>query len=347
MADYEARELSLDDIPDTRTQVMLNLANPVAAQRWWRLPADGVGLARMEFIINNHIRIHPLALLHPDDVDAQARRDIKRLTTHYEDKAAYFVETLARGIGRIAAAEHPLDVVVRLSDFKTNEYADLVGGRPFEPREENPMLGWRDASRYYSDEYGEGFALECHALMMVRETIGFDNVIVTVPFCRTLAEADRVLETMAHHGLVRGHRGLQVYVMAEIPANVVLAEEFAERFDSFSIDSNDLTQLVLGVGRDSERVKDLFDERDEAVRRMVAQLIETAGRTRTKAGLCGQAPSDHPDFAGFLVECGIDSISVTPDSFLTVKKTVAAAEAEKGSRARQSRGDGAGSDAAR
>jgi len=329
VADFEAREVSLDDVPDTKTQVMLNLANPAAAQRWWRLPADGVGLARMEFIINNHIRIHPLALLHPDDVDAQARRDIKRLTAAYEDKPAYFVETLARGIARIASAEYPHDVVVRLSDFKTNEYADLIGGRSFEPHEENPMLGWRGASRYYSEEYGEGFALECRALKMVRETMGFENVIVMVPFCRTIAEADRVLETLADHGLVRGDRGLQVYVMAEIPANVVLAEEFAERFDGFSIGSNDLTQLVLGVGRDSERLKDLFNESDEAVRRMIAQLIGTARRTRTKVGLCGQAPSDHPDFAAFLVECGIDSISVTPDSFLAVKKSVAGAEAGK------------------
>jgi pyruvate,water dikinase len=329
VADYEATELSLDEVPDTRTPVMLMVANPAAAHRWWRLPADGVGLARMEFVINNHIRIHPLALLHPEKVtDREARREIKRMTLAYEDKPAYYIDTLARGLGRIAATQYPRPVVVRLSDFKSNEYADLIGGSVFEPDEENPMLGWRGAARYYSEEFREAFALECRALKQVRERFGLDNVIVMVPFCRTLEEADKVLAAMAEYGLKRGENGLKVYVMAEIPSNVILAEEFAERFDGFSIGSNDLTQLTLGVARDSERLKDLFDEDNEAVRRMIADLISRGKKAGVSVGLCGQAPSDHPEFAKFLVESGIDSISVMPDSFLRVKQMVAEAEAE-------------------
>ena len=326
-ADYEAEDMDLGDIPDTRTRVMLNLANPAAAMRWWRLPADGVGLARMELIINQHIQIHPLALLHPERIeDDAAREQIDALTAGYDDKAEYFVERLARGIARIAAGSHPHPVIVRMSDFKTNEYADLIGGRAFEPAEANPMLGWRGASRYYSDAYRDGFALECRAIRRAREEIGLENIVVMIPFCRTPKEADRVLAVMAEHGLERGERGLEVYVMCEVPSNVILAAEFAARFDGFSIGSNDLTQLVLGVDRDSDRLAHLFDERSDAVRQMIRSVIQTAQEHERKVGLCGQAPSDHPDFAAFLVRAGIDSVSVNPDSFLSVKQSIAEVE---------------------
>jgi pyruvate,water dikinase len=334
LADFEARDIDLSEIPDTRTEIMLNLANPAAALRWWRLPADGVGLARMEFVINNLVKVHPLALAHPDRIqERKTRREIDALTAGYADGPAYFVERLAEGLGRIAASRYPAPVIVRMSDFKTNEYARLLGGAAFEPEEANPMIGWRGASRYYSEEYREGFALECRAIRRVREHLGLDNVVVMIPFCRTPEEADRVLEVMAAEGLVRGERGLQVYVMAEIPSNIILAEDFAARFDGFSIGSNDLTQLTLGIDRDSDRLAALFDDRHEAVRRSIASLIEAAHRHGRKVGLCGQAPSDHPAFAAFLVEAGIDSISVNPDSFVAVKRHVAAAE-EAADRAR-------------
>jgi len=324
---FSERELDLSAVPATRTKIMLNLANPTAAMRWWRLPADGVGLARMEFIIGNEIRIHPMALVRFDEVeDRGARREIERLTRGYADRTEFFVDTLARGVARIAASRHPDPVIVRMSDFKTNEYADLIGGRGFEPHEENPMLGWRGASRYYSEGYREGFALECRAIRRVREEIGLRNVVVMIPFCRTLEEADEVLAVLAENGLRRGEDGLEIYVMAEIPSNVVLAAEFAERFDGFSIGSNDLTQLVLGVDRDSESLAHLFDAWNPAVTRMISQLIATAHEHGCKVGLCGQKPSDDPSFARFLVEAGIDSISITPDSFLAVKQHVAAAE---------------------
>jgi len=324
---FDEQEIELDEVPDTETRVMVNLANPSAAYRWWRLPTDGVGLARMEFIIGNMIRIHPMALVRFDRLeDEEARRKIQELTRGYRDKKEYFVDTLARGIARIAAAHHPKPVIVRMSDFKTNEYAELIGGRAFEPHEENPMLGWRGASRYYDDGYRDGFALECQAIGRAREEIGLANIVVMIPFCRTIDEADRVLEVMAEHGLLRGRQGLEVYVMCEIPSNVILAEKFARRFDGFSIGSNDLTQLVLGVDRDSDRLKRLFDERDEAVTATIAELLAKARRAGVKTGICGQAPSDHPEFARFLVEHGIDSISVSPDSFLAVKQHVAEAE---------------------
>ena len=328
-ADVEVRALELRDIPTTRTRVMLNLANPAAALRWWRLPADGVGLARMEFIITAHVKVHPMALVRFARVrDRRARRRIEALTRGYRDKPRFFVDALADGIARIAAAHHPRPVIVRTSDFKTNEYAALIGGRPFEPEEENPMLGWRGASRYASEGYREGFALECQAIRRVREEMGLANVIVMIPFCRTLEEADRTLGAMAAQGLRRGEGGLEVYVMCEIPSNVILAEEFAERFDGFSIGSNDLTQLTLGVDRDSARLAGLFDEENPAVTRLIEQVIRTAHARGRKVGLCGQAPSDRPRFARFLVRAGIDSISVTPDSFIQVKQHVAAAEAE-------------------
>jgi pyruvate,water dikinase len=329
IAPVEVRDVDTGDIPKTRTHVMFNLANPAAAFRWWRLPADGVGLARMEFIINSLVKVHPMALVRFDELkDRRARGRILRLTRGYRDKARYFVETLAYGIARIAASQYPKPVIVRMSDFKTNEYAALIGGGQFEPAEENPMLGWRGASRYASEEYREGFALECQAIRRVRDEMGLTNVVVMIPFCRTLAEADRTLAALAENGLRRGDRGLEVYVMCEIPSNVILADEFAQRFDGFSIGSNDLTQLTLGVDRDSERLAPLFDEDDPAVRALITSVIERAHGRRRHVGLCGQAPSDRPQFARFLVRAGIDSISVTPDSFIRVKQHVAAAEAE-------------------
>jgi pyruvate, water dikinase len=328
LSDFHVEQIDVSDIPATRTKVMVNVGDPSAAFRWWRLPSDGVGLARMEFIIGNLIRVHPMALVHYEQVkDARARREIARMTAGYAVKTEYFVDTLARGVARIAAAHHPHPVIVRLSDFKTNEYAQLIGGAAFEPSEENPMLGWRGASRYYSEGYREGFALECQALRRAREEMGLSNIVVMVPFCRSPEEADRVLAEMASHGLTR-ESGLEVFVMCEIPANVILAERFAERFDGFSIGSNDLTQLVLGVDRDNATLASLFDERNPAVLEAISTLLAKARRSGTKTGICGQAPSDHPEFARFLVENGISSISVTPDSFLAVKRAVAAAERE-------------------
>jgi len=327
---FERQELDTDALPDTRTQVMVNIANPSAAFQWWRLPAKGVGLARMEFIVSSLIKVHPMALVHPEKVGEEERDQIEELSRGFEHPADYFVEHLARGIARLASPYYPHPAIVRLSDFKTNEYAHLIGGRAFEPAEENPMLGFRGASRYYHDRYREGFALECRALKHAREALGFANIIVMVPFCRTPAEADRVLEVMAENGLRRGEAGLQVYMMCEIPSNVVLAEEFAERFDGFSIGSNDLTQLVLGVDRDSGLLASLFDERDEAVKRMIADVIGKAHRAGIKIGICGQAPSNHPDFAAFLVEQGIDSISLNPDSFAATIKHIADAEKTAG-----------------
>ncbi|WP_055046696.1 phosphoenolpyruvate synthase [Devosia sp. A16] len=333
-AEIEVQTLDLEHLPASTTRVMLNLANPGAAFRWWRLPADGVGLARMEFVVSNAIRIHPMALVHFDQVrDEPARQEIERLTAGYDSKPEFFVDRLSRGLARIAAAAWPRPVIIRMSDFKTNEYAGLVGGAGFEPLEENPMIGFRGASRYYSERYRDGFALECQAISRLRSRLGFDNVIVMVPFCRSVVEADQVLDVMAQHGLRRGQDGLQVYVMCEVPSNVVQATEFARRFDGFSIGSNDLTQLTLGVDRDSAELAGLFDEQDPAVKWMIGTVIAEAHKAGAKIGLCGQAPSDHPEFARFLVECGIDSISVSPDSFVAVKTHVAAAEAAKRSAA--------------
>ncbi len=328
--DFSVTDVDLGDLPETSTKVMLNVADPAAALRWWRLPADGVGLARMEFIVQNHIKAHPMALAHFDRVsDENAREQIERLTRGYEDKTEFFVHTLARGIARIAASQHPDPVIVRMSDFKTNEYAQLVGGSGFEPHEENPMIGWRGASRYHSDGYRDGFLLECRAIKRAREHLGLDNLIVMIPFCRTLEEADQVLEVMAEAGIGRGENGLEVYVMAEIPANIVLADGFAERFDGFSIGSNDLTQLTLGIDRDSDVLAGMFSEHNPAVKILISELIAKAHSHDRKVGLCGQAPSDDPGFARFLVEAGIDSISVTPDTFIKVKREVAAAEAAR------------------
>ncbi|MGE0060298.1 MAG: phosphoenolpyruvate synthase, partial [Dehalococcoidia bacterium] len=324
---FEAEDFAAEAVQETRTQIMMNIADPAAAFRWWRLPARGIGLARMEFIISNAIKVHPMALLEYDTLrDENARAQIDALTAGYEDRAEYFVERLAWGIAKIAASRYPEEVILRTSDFKTNEYANLIGGRQFEPVEENPMLGFRGASRYYNPRYRDGFRLECRAIRRVREEMGLTNLVVMIPFCRTLEEADRVLEVMAEDGLVRGRDGLEVYVMAEIPSNVILAEEFAQRFDGFSIGSNDLTQLVLGVDRDSHELTHLFDERNDAVKRMIADLIKRAHQVGAKVGICGQAPSDYPDFAAWLVEAGIDSISLNPDSVTAVQKRVAEQE---------------------
>jgi pyruvate,water dikinase len=330
-ARIEREETDLGDLPETRTKVMLNLANPAAALQWWRLPADGIGLARMEFVINEHIRVHPMALAHPERVtDPNIRRAIAQLTRDYDSPEEYFVDRLAAGVGALCSAYHPHPTILRLSDFKTNEYAKLLGGEPFEPVEENPMIGWRGASRYDHPGYRDGFALECRAIRRVREDMGFTNLVVMVPFCRTPHEADRVLAVMAEEGLVRGEGGLEVYVMAEIPSNVILAEAFAERFDGFSIGSNDLTQLTLGVDRDSAILASSFGADDPAVLHLIRDLIARAHVVDTHVGFCGQAPSNDPAYARLLVEAGIDSVSVTPDSFVAVKRQIAVVEAELG-----------------
>jgi pyruvate,water dikinase len=318
---------NLADLPVPRTAIMMNVGNPAEAFSLSFLPNSGVGLARLEFIISTHVRTHPMALLHPERVtDVKARRDIDRLTRGYADKGQYFVDRLAEGVAMIAAAFWPKDVIVRMSDFKTNEYAGLLGGAAFEPKEENPMLGFRGAARYYDARYREGFALECRAMRKVREEMGLENVKLMIPFCRTVEEGRRVIGEMADHGLVQGERGLEIYVMCEIPSNVILAREFAGIFDGFSIGSNDLTQLLLGVDRDSDLVAHLFDERNEAVMRTIAQVIHAAQAAGRKIGICGQAPSDYPEFARFLVRAGIDSISLNPDSVLRTMLAIAEME---------------------
>jgi pyruvate,water dikinase len=325
---FERRTVDLTTLPSCRTKVMLNVGNPGEAFKLGTLPADGVGLARIEFIIASVVKIHPLALLHPDRVaDPAARAQIDALTRGYADRADYFVDRLAEGVGTIAAAFYPRDVIVRLSDFKSNEYAGLLGGKAFEPVEANPMLGFRGASRYAHPRYRDGFALECRAMRRVRDEMGLTNVKLMIPFCRTPEEGERVVALMAEHGLHRGEHGLEVYVMCEIPSNVVLAREFARTFDGFSIGSNDLTQLVLGVDRDSELVAPIFDERNPAVLGMVATVIDAARGAGRKIGICGQAPSDYPEFTRFLVERGITSISLNPDAL--VRGLEAIAEAEK------------------
>jgi pyruvate,water dikinase len=325
---FEVKEVTLENLPRTRTKIMMNVGNPEEAFSLCAIPNDGVGLARLEFIIANHIKAHPLALINYDKIeDEDVKLSLAKLTAFYEHKPDYFVDNLAQGIGRIAAAFYPKSVVVRMSDLKTNEYANLLGGQQFEPHEENPMLGWRGASRYYDVNYREAFALECQALKRVREEMGLMNVIPMIPFCRTPEEGRKVLVEMAKHGLEQGKNGLQVYVMCELPSNVIMAEEFAEVFDGFSIGSNDLTQLTLGLDRDSALVAQIFDERNQAVKRMVGMVISAARKAGRKIGICGQAPSDYPEFARFLVEEGIDSISLNPDSVLKTLLAVAQVEA--------------------
>ena len=324
---FDVQQIKLHDLSRPQTQVMMNVGNPEEAFRLSSLPNDGVGLAREEFIISNYIKVHPLALLDYDRIEDQALREqIAQLTIGYDDKPQFFVDKLAQGVAMIGAAFYPKDVVVRLSDFKTNEYANLIGGKAYEPVEENPMIGFRGASRYYNPRYQVGFALECRAMKKVRDEMGLSNVKLMVPICRTVEEGRRVLEEMEKHGLKRGDNKLEVYVMCEIPSNVILATEFAEIFDGFSIGSNDLTQLVLGVDRDSEIVAHIFDERNPAVKNMIASVIQAAKSKGKKIGICGQAPSDYPEFAAFLVELGIDSISLNPDAVL--KTTVKILEIE-------------------
>jgi pyruvate,water dikinase len=326
---FEVTTVDVARLKRPRTAIMLNLGNPALAFRSAMLPSAGVGLARMEFIISEHIGIHPMALVHPERVGSEsARRQIARLTAQYARPADYFVDKLAQGVGVIAAAFYPKPVIIRLSDFKTNEYAKLLGGKTFEPKEENPMLGFRGAARYAHPAYAEGFALECAALRRVREGMGLANLCVMVPFCRRVEEARRVLEAMAGHGLRRGENGLEVYVMCEIPNNVILIDDFAELFDGFSIGSNDLTQLTLGVDRDSEIVAFDFDERDPGMLEMLKLAVQGAKRNQRHVGICGEAPANHPEIARYLTRLGIDSISVNPSSVLRTMQTVAEAETE-------------------
>ncbi|MBV1904735.1 MAG: phosphoenolpyruvate synthase [Pseudomonadales bacterium] len=324
---YTTEHFKVSDFPETNTDLMINAALPEAAMGWWQLPVAGIGLTRIEFIISSQIKAHPMALLHMERVnDPAVRSQLEELARGYSPRTEYFVDRLAQGIATIAASRYPQPVIVRTSDFKSNEYRGLVGGEYFEIHEENPMLGLRGASRYYNPLYSEAFQLECAAIKRVREVMGFTNVIVMIPFCRTPAEADLVLAAMSAAGLERGVNELQVYVMCEIPSNVILAAQFCQRFDGFSIGSNDLTQLVLGVDRDSEILHSLFDATDEAVKSMIKQVIQVAHQHGCKVGICGQAPSDHPEFAEFLVDSGIDSISLNPDSVLAVSQNIAAFE---------------------
>jgi pyruvate, water dikinase len=320
---FHVDRTEVGDVARPHTKIMVNLGNPDLAFKTSFLPNDGVGLARMEFIISEYIRVHPLALLHPEKVaDPDARKEIERLTAGYVDGSAFFVERLSEGIGTIAAAFWPKPVVVRMSDFKTNEYASLLGGRGFEPTESNPMLGFRGASRYAHPAYADGFAMECRAMRRVRDDMGLTNIVLMLPFVRRVAEADLVLATMAEHGLRRGENGLEVYAMCEIPNNVILIDEFAKRFDGFSIGSNDLTQLTLGVDRDSELVAFDYDERDDGVKEMIRLAVEGCRRNGIHSGLCGQAPSDYPDMAEFLVRIGIDSMSLNPDTVVKTTRQV-------------------------
>jgi pyruvate,water dikinase len=321
----------LSTLQRPRTQVMVNLGNPDTAFQTSFLPNDGVGLARMEFIVAEHIRVHPMALVHPERIDdAAVREQIARLAEDHARPSDYFVRQLSEGVGMIAAAFYPKPVIVRLSDFKTNEYASLLGGRWFEPIEANPMIGFRGASRYAHPAYAEGFALECAAMRRVRDEMGLVNVKLMIPFCRRVEEGERVLKAMAENGLQRGVNGLEIYVMCEIPNNVIQIDAFAKLFDGFSIGSNDLTQLTLGVDRDSDMVAFDFDERDPGVKALIAQTVDGARRNARHSGICGQAPSDYPEMVEYLVELGIDSMSVTPDTLLRVRRNVLAVEQRLG-----------------
>ncbi|MDO8445455.1 MAG: phosphoenolpyruvate synthase [Deltaproteobacteria bacterium] len=327
---FHVEKTELGGLKRPRTKIMMNIGNPEEAFSLSFIPNDGVGLARLEFIINNYIKVHPMALINFEQIkDKKVRKEIEGITTGYEDKTLFFIDRLAQGVAMIGAAFYPKDVIVRLSDFKSNEYANLIGGRDFEPLEENPMIGFRGASRYYDARYREGFALECKAMKKVRDEMGLTNVKLMVPFCRTVEEGRKVIAEMEKNGLKRGENGLEVYVMCEIPSNVILADRFSEVFDGFSIGSNDLTQLTLGVDRDSELVAHIFDERNEAVKEMVSSVIKAAKKNNRKIGICGQAPSDYPEFAEFLVREGIDSISLNPDAVM--KTTLNILELEKSS----------------
>jgi pyruvate,water dikinase len=334
---YRVDELKLDSLPKTKTKIMMNAGVPEQAFTQGQIPNDGVGLAREEFIINSYIGIHPLALIEYNKLKKKAKKDpkIKKVidkidekSSAYKDKVEFFVDNLARGIAKIAAGFYPNDVIVRMSDFKTNEYANLIGGYLYEPEEHNPMIGWRGASRYYDEKFKPAFGLECKALKKARDEMGLVNIKPMIPFCRTPEEGKKVIEIMKEFGLKQGENGLEVYVMCEIPSNVIVADQFSEVFDGFSIGSNDLTQLTLGLDRDSDLVAHIFDERNEAVKRLVAQVISVAHahNPRRKVGICGQAPSDFPEFAEFLVECGIDSISLNPDTVIKTRLKIAEVE---------------------
>ncbi|MCK4415888.1 MAG: phosphoenolpyruvate synthase [Thermoplasmatales archaeon] len=338
---FRVDEVKLDSLPETKTKIMMNIGVPEKAFQQGQIPNNGVGLAREEFIINSHIGIHPLALLeysqlkeraYTDSKIAEVVQKIDEKSIGYEDKVEFFVDTLARGIAKIAAGFYPNDVIVRLSDFKTNEYVNLIGGYLYEPKEHNPMIGWRGASRYYDEKFKPAFGLECRAIKKVRDEMGLTNVKPMIPFCRTPEEGRKVIETMNEFGLKQGENGLEVYVMCEIPSNVIVADQFADIFDGFSIGSNDLTQLTLGLDRDSDLVAHIFDERNDAVKRLVSQVITVAHNhePRRKVGICGQAPSDFPEFAEFLVECGIDSISLNPDTVIKTRLKIAETEKRLG-----------------
>jgi pyruvate,water dikinase len=338
---FEVERLDLENIPKTRTKIMMNVGIPEKAFTECQIPNDGVGLAREEFIINSHIGIHPMALLNFDDLKAKAAagdtevaevvKQIEERTSAYpNDKKQFFIDKLAEGVGRIGAGFYPKDVIVRLSDFKSNEYANLIGGQFYEPEESNPMIGWRGASRYYDPKYKAAFGIECDGLLKARNDMGLTNIKLMVPFCRTPEEGRKVIEVMKEFGLVQGENDLEVYVMCEIPSNVISADAFADVFDGFSIGSNDLTQLTLGLDRDSDLVAHIFDERNDAVKSLVKSVIDTAKRRGKKIGICGQAPSDFPEFATFLVECGIDSMSLIPDTAIKTRLKVADKEKELG-----------------
>jgi len=326
---FKKIETDLSDLPQVKTPIMLNVASPDLAFKFSHLPNAGVGLAREEFIINNFIQVHPLALMqHKTLGDEALSAIISKMIMGFENEEDFFIQKLSYGVAKIAAAFYPNKVIVRFSDFKSNEYYNLLGGKHFEPGEENPMIGWRGASRYYSDAYKAAFGLECKAIKKVREEMGLDNVVVMIPFCRTVDELHKVHDVMKEYGLERGKAGLELFLMAEIPSNIIMAEEFAKHIDGFSIGSNDLTQLTLGLDRDSSLVAHLYDERNPAVKELLRMLIATAKKMKVKVGICGQGPSDFPDFAQFLVELGIDSISVTPDSVMKTVKAIAAVEKE-------------------
>jgi pyruvate,water dikinase len=324
--DFEVQETDLSALPKTKTQIMMNLGDPDIAFSLASLPVDGIGLARMEFIINNDIKAHPMALRHPEKTDDETRKALDALTEGYDDYESFFVKRLSEGVATIAASVYPKPCVVRMSDFKSNEYASLLGGKFFEPKEDNPMIGFRGAARYAHPAYEEGFALECAAMKRVRDEMGFTNVILMIPFCRRVEEGQRVIDTMAKYGLRQGENGLEIYVMCEIPNNVISIDEFSEIFDGFSIGSNDLTQLTLGVDRDSEIVAFDYEERDPGVMKMIQMAVEGAQRNHRHSGICGQAPSDYPEVAEYLVKLGIDSISLNPDSVLSTLPKIVALE---------------------
>ena len=325
LLDFEVQVVMLDSIPETKTKVALNVGDPEHALALSFLPNDGVGLARLEFIISSYIGVHPRALLEFDRIkDRTVRNRIEEITRHYQQKEDYFVDKLSQGVGTIVAAFYPKPVVVRMSDFKSNEYAHLLGGEQFEPREENPMIGWRGASRYYSKQYQQSFGLECAAMKRVIDDLGLKNLTLMIPFCRTVEEGKKVIAVMKEFGISQAQ--IPIYVMCEIPSNVLLAAEFLEVFDGFSIGTNDLTQLALGLDRDSELVSEIFDERNEAVQRLVKEVIGVARSSGKYIGICGDAPSTYPEFARFLVECGIDTLSLSPDVAISTRIAVAECE---------------------